>query len=64
MDSSEFQLENVYAVNSASTIKVSALKAVGGYDPRLISISPILPFIIGFTVRPKGICRWKYSCGT
>jgi GT2 family glycosyltransferase len=27
-------LENVYAVNSASTIKVSALKAVGGYDPR------------------------------
>jgi GT2 family glycosyltransferase len=27
-------LENVYAVNSASMIKVSALKAVGGYDPR------------------------------
>ena len=27
-------LVNVYAVNSASTIKVSALKAVGGYDPR------------------------------
>jgi GT2 family glycosyltransferase len=27
-------LENVYAVNSASTIKVSALKAIGGYDPR------------------------------
>ena len=27
-------LENVYAINSASTIKVSALKAVGGYDPR------------------------------
>ena len=27
-------LENVYAVNSASTIKVSALKAAGGYDPR------------------------------
>jgi GT2 family glycosyltransferase len=27
-------MENVYAVNSASTIKVSALKAIGGYDPR------------------------------
>jgi len=27
-------LEDVYAVNSASTIKVSALRAVGGYDPR------------------------------
>jgi GT2 family glycosyltransferase len=27
-------LENVYAMNSASTIRVSALKAVGGYDPR------------------------------
>lgn len=27
-------LEAVYAVNSASTIKVSALKAVGGYDSR------------------------------
>jgi GT2 family glycosyltransferase len=26
--------DNVYAVNSASTIKVSALKGVGGYDPR------------------------------
>jgi len=26
--------ENVYAVNSASTIKVSALIEVGGYDPR------------------------------
>jgi GT2 family glycosyltransferase len=27
-------LESVYAVNSASTIRVSALKAIGGYDPR------------------------------
>jgi GT2 family glycosyltransferase len=27
-------LENVYAVNSASMIKVSALKVIGGYDPR------------------------------
>ena len=27
-------IENVYAVNSASTIKVSALRLVGGYDPR------------------------------
>jgi GT2 family glycosyltransferase len=26
--------ENVYAINSAFTIKVSALKAIGGYDPR------------------------------
>ncbi len=27
-------LENMYAINSASTFKVSALKAVGGYDSR------------------------------
>lgn len=27
-------LENVFAANSASTVKVSALKAIGGYDPR------------------------------
>jgi GT2 family glycosyltransferase len=27
-------LEKVYAANSASTIRVSALKAIGGYDPR------------------------------
>jgi GT2 family glycosyltransferase len=27
-------LEDVYAINSAFTIKVSALKAIGGYDPR------------------------------
>jgi GT2 family glycosyltransferase len=27
-------LEAVYAANSASTIRVSALKAIGGYDPR------------------------------
>jgi GT2 family glycosyltransferase len=27
-------LENVFAVNSASTIRVNALKAIGGYDPR------------------------------
>lgn len=27
-------LESVYAVNSASTIRVSALKMIGGYDPR------------------------------
>lgn len=27
-------LENVYAANSASTIKVSALMAIGGFDPR------------------------------
>lgn len=27
-------LQDVYAINSASTIKVSALKAIGGYDPR------------------------------
>jgi GT2 family glycosyltransferase len=27
-------LESVYAANSATTIKVSALKAIGGYDPR------------------------------
>jgi GT2 family glycosyltransferase len=26
--------ERVYAINSASTIRVSALKAIGGYDPR------------------------------
>jgi GT2 family glycosyltransferase len=26
--------ENVYAINSASTFKVSALRSVGGYDPR------------------------------
>lgn len=28
-------LEDVHAINSAFTIKVSALKAIGGYDPRL-----------------------------
>jgi GT2 family glycosyltransferase len=27
-------LDNVYAINSAFMIKVSALKAIGGYDPR------------------------------
>jgi GT2 family glycosyltransferase len=27
-------LESVYAMNSASTIRVSALEAIGGYDPR------------------------------
>jgi GT2 family glycosyltransferase len=27
-------VDNVYAVNSASMIRVSALKAIGGYDPR------------------------------
>jgi GT2 family glycosyltransferase len=27
-------LENVYAANSVSTIKVSALKVIGGFDPR------------------------------
>jgi GT2 family glycosyltransferase len=27
-------VDDVYAINSASTIKVSALKAIGGYDPR------------------------------
>jgi GT2 family glycosyltransferase len=27
-------LRNVYAANSASTIKVTALKAIGGFDPR------------------------------
>ena len=27
--------ERVYAINSASTIRVSALKAIGGYDPRV-----------------------------
>jgi GT2 family glycosyltransferase len=27
-------LQNVYAANSGSTIKVSALKAIGGFDPR------------------------------
>jgi GT2 family glycosyltransferase len=30
-------LEKVYAVNSASTIRVSALKTIGGYDTRFFS---------------------------